>query len=63
MWVKNLLNEGNQIHNVISSSGSGTVIDKNKIKNKIIYFPFYKKYNIIHDRIKCTSHLSLGKNR
>jgi hypothetical protein len=34
---------------------------KNNKKNKIIYFPFYKKYNIIHDRIKCTSHLSLGK--
>ena len=24
--MKNILNEGNQIHNVISSSGSGTVI-------------------------------------
>jgi hypothetical protein len=25
--MKNFLNEGNQIHNVISSSGSGTVIN------------------------------------
>ncbi len=25
MWMKKMLNEGNQIHNVISSSGSGTV--------------------------------------
>jgi hypothetical protein len=25
--MKNILNEGNQIHNVISSSGSGTVIN------------------------------------
>jgi hypothetical protein len=39
---------------------AGLFLNK-KINNKIIYFPFYKKYNIIHDRIKCTSHLSLGK--
>jgi hypothetical protein len=26
MWMKTYLNEGNQIHNFISSSGSGTVI-------------------------------------
>ncbi len=26
MWMKKILNEGNQIHNFISSSGSGTVI-------------------------------------
>jgi hypothetical protein len=25
MWIKKIVNEGNQIHNVISSSGSGTV--------------------------------------
>jgi hypothetical protein len=27
MWMKKMLSEGNQIHNVISSSGSGTVIN------------------------------------
>ena len=27
MWMKKILNEGNQIHNFISSSGSGTVIN------------------------------------
>ncbi len=27
MWKKKMLNEGNQIHNFISSSGSGTVIN------------------------------------
>ncbi len=27
MWIKKFLNEGNQIHNFISSSGSGTVIN------------------------------------
>ncbi len=27
MWMKKMLNEGNQIHNFISSSGSGTVIN------------------------------------
>ncbi len=27
MWMKKMLNEGNQIHNFISSSGSETVID------------------------------------
>ncbi len=27
MWMKKMLNEGNQIHNSISSSGSGTVIN------------------------------------
>ncbi len=27
MYMKEILNEGNQIHNFISSSGSGTVIN------------------------------------
>jgi hypothetical protein len=27
MWKKKMLNEGNQIHNIISSSGSGTEIN------------------------------------
>jgi hypothetical protein len=27
MWMKKVLNEGNQTHNFISSSGSGTVIN------------------------------------
>ena len=27
MWIKKICNEGNQIHNFISSSGSGTVIN------------------------------------
>ncbi len=27
MWVKKTLNDGNKIHNFISSSGSGTVIN------------------------------------
>jgi hypothetical protein len=27
MWMKKMSNEGNQIHNFISSSGSGTVIN------------------------------------
>jgi hypothetical protein len=27
MWMKKMFNEGNQIHNLISSSGSGTVIN------------------------------------
>ncbi len=27
MWMKEMLNEGNQIHNFISSSGSATVIN------------------------------------
>jgi hypothetical protein len=27
MWKEKMLNEGNQIHNIISSSGSGTVIN------------------------------------
>jgi hypothetical protein len=27
MWKKKMLNEGNQIHNFISCSGSGTVIN------------------------------------
>ena len=27
MWMKKMFNEGNQIHNLMSSSGSGTVIN------------------------------------
>ncbi len=27
MWMKKMFNEGNQIHNFISSSGSGTIIN------------------------------------
>jgi hypothetical protein len=27
MWMKKIFNEGNQIHNFMSSSGSGTVIN------------------------------------
>ncbi len=27
MWMKKMLNEGNQIHNCMSSSGSGSVIN------------------------------------
>jgi hypothetical protein len=36
--MKNFLNEGNQIHNIISSSGSGTVINYGAGSDFLTYY-------------------------